>query len=295
MVPFRPLLAVALVAASGSDAVAQDMPESVPTELAVVMFGGVDGGDIHVGAVPEAVRGRIPLSDVRRIVGAVTSRRATTVVVEVDEGPREAVAAYGDQLEAAGWTVPELPPGLDRGGFQSGWSSAAPRGATGWCSMEHALQVTPVEVRGATYLRLQLMDREQSMCTAAERMRERERERRNATLPSLFPRERMMLRGGGTSMSDASVATQSVIDTDLPVTEVAEHFAGQLAEAGWEALGGADGPDASLRRYRVRNEGGEDWIGVLSVWRIASEQLQAELRMDRVDPPGGRRFPGDRP
>ena len=154
-----------------------------------------------------------------------------------------------------------------------------------WCGRGLSLERRSVTLAGTTYLRVAYQDAEHTPCDPGlPSFAERPRIRLDF-LPPLLPPDGATARGAGSSVSDGMVESSTPIETSRPVAEVVEHFAAQLVAAGWTPSGGTAGGDVEVRRYRLPDDEGHPWVGVLAVWRLGDGRLQAVVRADRADGP----------
>ncbi len=92
-------------------------------ELALRLLRGSSGDalrDLQLlpGALPPTLPFSLPLPPGARVVGALTGRRETRVVLDADDAPERVLASYREQLRQAGWTESENPMGgRTTGGF----------------------------------------------------------------------------------------------------------------------------------------------------------------------------------
>ena len=278
-------LLAALVAAVPLRAAAQRSEESVPIELAMVLLGGRGAGDILVGDVPEEVRSAIPLRGSVRVVGAwVGGPGFGAVVLGAGGEPRDALEAYERDLEKAGWTRAP-PPGVRTGGFQG---SGLTHVVHIWCSASRSLDLAAMRAGGATYLRLGYRGREDSGCDVRSPVGSGNTPD-FALLPMLYPPDEAVVRGGGVGGSLMSLTSDTPIETDRPIASVADHYGDQLVAHGWGPVEppareeGAEGEAAVLRRYRLSDDAGAAWVGLLVLWRVGPGALHAQVRLDRVE------------
>lgn len=276
-----PVLLAALLGAPSAPLAAQEAGPGIPVELALVLAGGSGLGEIHVGALPAQLAGVVPLEGGGRLLGTYSAPHGwATVVFAVERDPGDAVLGYERALDAAGWTRAALPPGVRSGGFQS--SGPVPSVRV-WCAGGRSLDLMPMDAGERTFLRVGVRAAEHTLCDEEAGTARMERTAAFERLPALFPPEGARVRGGGVGGSPTSLHSDAPIQTELSVSGLIEHFDGQLLEAGWVPIDRLGEGDAGLSRYRVRDDDGRAWIGVLALWRLSDGAVHAHLRMDRVD------------
>lgn len=266
------VLAAVLSLAVPNVGVAQAGSASVPRDLVLVLLGGdrVDQA-IFVGALPAELTGDIPVPEGARVVGGVFGPTSGTVVME-GGGP------LGDLLEAFGFS--ESVPPRTGGGFvaTSEW------GASIWCREDYALNSSTPSIEGRTYHRAQYVRRDAARSWCDMDFERAGRDFADLTLPSLRPPPgaRVQPTGGGGSMDSAE--TEAKVESPLGLEAIFDHYALQLAEAGWVSQGQALGDGVATGRWDTRDEEGEPVVGTLTIWRLFSDDShRMVLRMERPD------------
>ena len=88
-------------------------------------------------------------------------------------------------------------------------------------------------------------------------------------------------RPTGSSSGGDDFSTQVRTDTTLSASEIASHYAKELAAGGWQvARAPAIGDGIAVYQVSTRDEKGEAWYGALIVM-TASSQREVTLRMIR--------------
>lgn len=266
------VLAAVLSLAVPNVGVAQADSASVPRDLVLVLLGGdrVDQA-IFEGALPDELVGAIPVPEGARVLGGLFGPTAGTVVMEGG-------GALGDLLEAFGFS--ESVPPTTGGGFvaTSGW------GGSIWCRGDYALSSSTRSLEDRSYHRVQYVRRDGALFWCDVDFDRAGRGLADLTLPSLRPPPgaRVQPTGGGGSMDSAE--TEARIESPLGLEAIFDHYALQLAEAGWVSQGQALGDGVATGRWDTRDEEGEPVVGTLTIWRLFSDDShRMVLRMERPD------------
>jgi hypothetical protein len=95
--------------------------DQIPRELALALipFGGTDGGEIIVGQIPADLASTFTLPPSGRVLGSFVSLTVTQVVMTLPTTADSASAFARRSLEAHGWTARVMPT-MQRGGLQYG-------------------------------------------------------------------------------------------------------------------------------------------------------------------------------
>ncbi|GMV06274.1 MAG: hypothetical protein AMXMBFR53_25500 [Gemmatimonadota bacterium] len=288
---FHAALPLVLLLAAPTAAAAQIDSLHVPMDLVMALLGGRgEGTRIMVGALPPEVQEAIPLGDVRRVVGSLSSPSGGTMVVEVTGSARQALDDYKAYLEAQGWRRP-VPAADERGGFQT--TEVFP-GQSTLCGEGYFVHPSSMSFDERTYLRVNFGRRERwNVCDPPDTQAMRPADLFGGLrFPSLEPPPRTTVQRGSGGGSSRSVDAEATLGSSLPLDVLFEHYARQLTAAGWVPEGRATGEGVAIGRWRVRDEGEPDVVGTLTLWALMAEDAyRAVLRMERPEertffPPG---------
>lgn len=245
-------------------------------------YGGAGPPRLLVGAVSAQLPSEATLPPDARILGSLEREDGDVVVVcERDQPADVVVAAYRDQLAAAGWYEPARP---THGGFTIGTSDEV-RHWLQFCRSRRgpSLAVSVHQRPGeATHLSVTFRrDGRHGPC-ASEAHASRYPDH---LLPNLAPPPGSRQVAGGGSASSDYASSDAELDTALDLAAVAEHYAAQLAGAGWQLEG--RGVDLALawHTWRFVDDDGEGWQGLFLA--RARPTLPGEvllhLRVDRLE------------
>jgi hypothetical protein len=129
-------------------------------------------------------------------------------------------------------------------------------------------------------------------CRGADRS-QRPRRALEKLLPRLEPPEGARMRGsggGGGGFGDEigdTVHRTAVVETDLLPAELAEHFASQLTDAGWQLDAVAAGSSSTLQLWLYKGEQGKV-IGELSTTTLGPGKVAAKFMVTQVAATNGR-------
>jgi hypothetical protein len=262
---------------------AQDSkPTMIPTVLAEALVGefGAMMGGIHfvVGETPQGWPKVVTTPALARVVGG---GKFGPMLVAAYEFPltADAMGSFESQLLKAGFTKAKST------GFpvQDGFKSSASIGpARAYCGGPGAVVVTQMDSTkttrtiGVTFA----PDKETSGACMTSRMPER-MGKLPLNLPTMRPPPGISAQPTGYSSSGDGFSTQVRTDTTLSASEIATHYAKELAAGGWQiARAPAIGDGIAVYQVSTRDEKGETWRGALIVM-TASSQREVTLRMIR--------------
>jgi hypothetical protein len=252
----------------------QRNPPTVPTVLATAVMGGYG----MFGALPHFVVGRAPADWPSALlpgapwktVGGVEHGPMRTVVLEAPR-TRDAVGDFVALLTRAG--LREMSPFDTKGGFEG----ALWRPPRTYCNDSSLVTFAPLDSTAATRSLVVNVIRGPSARACADEPMIRDME------PLDIPALRAPIgvsahrRGGSTGTNYMEQVVE--IDTTVGVARALDHYAQQLAAAGWTVVGRplVDG-GAGLQRLSVRDRKGTEWQGVLLAITMGAQRHVA-LRM----------------
>jgi hypothetical protein len=249
--------------------------ETVPAELMQLLLQtGVTRGDfeLHVGGVPEGFPAGV-LPEATRVGAAAIAARGITVVGMLPVTPRDGIAGHEQRLTGLGWTV--VSP--SRQAFARG-----PEQSTSVCRGTEfvALTLLPREA-GGMYVRAVHTRDDRRPCVARPSM-----SLPDVVIPTLLPPPgvRVEARSGGGSFDEHRWTVR--LHTDMPARDVLEHYARQLAEAGWRIRGREEMSGTAIAQVEGATSAGLPVTGLLIITPIGGEDapvLDAFLRFVRND------------
>ena len=258
---FLTVVTVAIVA----PARAQQLPDAIPTELALALLGSRPGEPldvrIFVGAIPPESVGEFHVPPGADILGSMVRGNGTTIVFDV-AGPADSVrAAYLPTLEAAGWTLPPTP--RRPGGFQrrsdtiSSFACRADTAVLNFLFSQVAEELTRIRLvlnrgLGAT-----------PMCSRARMARGAVEEPQPYPLPILYTPEDDRVRDRGRSGSSTSLGSDVTLQSRRPLIGLVAFFAEQIAEAGWTSVSRHATDDFVFQTWTISDGPNQEFHGVL--------------------------------
>jgi hypothetical protein len=245
-------------------------------------YSGATGGTtVLVGGLPENIGFDLPVPEDSRVIGSIvrgTMEGGTEIILDVGLAPEEALTFYREQLLQAGWEE-QTQQGLS-GGFVSGsWPS------TTFCLGENEAVIflsAYAQPGLPTELRLNIQEEAQYSACLAQPMGMDEA---MPLIPSLVSPPDSLIQSGGGSSGEGMAETSAVLKTELSMGALAQQYAAQLIEAGWNPLAQDEGPELAWSFWSVADAEGQDWSGLLLIYKspIVAEKVFASFRVDRGD------------
>jgi hypothetical protein len=236
-----------------------DAPKMIPAVLAEAIIGefGAMMGGIHfvVGETPDGWPKAIVPSAPARIVGGGKFGPMLTAVYEYPLGT-DAIGSFESQLLKAGFTKAAST------GFpvQEGFKSNKPLGpAHAFCGAAGAVSLLQVDsTRTTRTVAVTLVpDKETSGACMTKRMPER-MGKLPLNLPTMRAPAGASAQPTGYNSSGDGFSTQVRTDTTLSASEIASHYAKELAAGGWQiASAPAIGDGIAVYQVSTRDEKGE--------------------------------------
>lgn len=221
------------------------------------------------GRLPAQLPFDLPLPDECVIIGSfMGSPEEIQIVLDTDATPSAVIAFYKERMQAAGWSVPAFHHGRDESGFVHTFRRFT--SSIVLCKGPHgpALQVSAFA---------SLLEGERTDVRIHIDTRSRNSPCRQSSgifmevgnlIPALEPPAggRQMVGGGGGSNSEsASAAATLQLEHDIALSDLANHYARQLEQAGWQRTGeGSSGPMA-WHIWEFRDTKNDHWGGVFTL------------------------------
>ncbi|CAN5797401.1 hypothetical protein BH23ACT11_BH23ACT11_24050 [soil metagenome] len=224
---------------------------------------------LHVGQLPDALTVDIPIPPEAEVVGSMEriefeGDRMVEVVLDVSEPTEQFLVAYKEQAARLGWTEPRRP--RRGGGFDFSpdedkmFLCHGDRGPALFVNINRPYKgdEEPADVR----LRLMIDDRH-SPCAPDPYEDDFERH-----IPRLRPPPGARQSPGGGGGGPDEAQSNATLEADLEVSAVGEHYAGELAAAGWSGTGrGHSGPQA-WSTWSFTDERDQSWRGVFTALQL---------------------------
>ena len=248
--------------------------------------------ELTVGAVPAAFTDLPPLPTGARLLGSVlNSRQGRALHLEavLDAGgePAEVAAAYAKELAERGWSVFEGFPRPPHGGFAPGPpfdGGMFRQGEQGPVLVVSAVSLGTERTDLRVRLDWEMPRHVGDWGGGAMRMAGAGR------MPQLHAPRGVALEMQGSSGGEGRWTSEARIDADLSVAELEEHFASQLAAAGWERVAGRADDVVGWSSWLVPGDG--NWRGLLTVLApFAARERSLSLRIESRDRDTGGRGP----
>lgn len=284
------LLAAALVAASlpltaNPAEPGQVVTEQVPASVVMRLL-HIDSPDqLMLGGVPEEFAERVSLPPEIRVVASVShcceeySRHR--VVADSSLTEAELRKALTDSLLASDWKRPPPQHPATRSGFAS---SRETGDDLTFCGADDAYLNASITESSEESTALELSLRtgyEYSPCSreAVERRYDGMFSWAQDLVPVLEPPEGTRSHGGGMGGSDDYAELSAMVDTDLSADVLVDHYASQLAAAGWQADRSVATTRAAVADVAVGTPEGESVIGFLMAHCGLQDGFRCEAKL----------------
>lgn len=240
---------------------------------------------ILVGQLPQPLPIDLPIPEQAQILGSVVGTYdqpdSYQIFLTVPRSPQQVESYYRQQLQAAGWTVPDSGTGRTRG-FVSPLSIPDP---IVFCQEANRMMLTLVtqsKGENLTAANLNLTRQDYSLCVRiATRFDPIE-----VPLPNLVspPDARVSNIGGGGS--NDSWVSSATIETSIDRQTLLNHYKEQLEQAGWRSEGSGNSEAANWSYLTLENSQGPRWQALLSIAPIgdANQTYSATVLASRITP-----------
>jgi hypothetical protein len=237
-------------------------PDMVPKELVTALLVRFSGGrtvpEIVVGRLPANMPFEVPSPDSARAVGSLAySPSGGTVVFSVPHRPIDAVRAYEDMLQRAGWRAEKNSPS---GGFRQADVVYTGRFCQG---DRHSLNASTVErQQGGSFLQVHYTAHPRgSPCDDPNRSGFSPH---RGPMPTLYPPDRTtMVDGGGSGGGRGYSDAHARLKTELSPAQLVAHYSTQVRRQGWSLQSESATPDMTAQTWRMEDRDGKVWVGLL--------------------------------
>ena len=239
--------------------------------------------EVLLNRLPDAFPPDVPVPTEWRLLGSkiygqIGRPWIIEAVLDARGAESELLAGYESQVTSRGWSIYETPEPM-HGGFSSGIKAT-----TRTYRVDGAGPLLRITVAGRENMpadiRLsvdwetprRMASRPHGVPQSAERM------------PALRSPESVPLTAGGSGGGgEYRWYSYATAKTDMPVSTLAAHLAGQLAEIGWTRIAGEADDVATWSSWRLPGDG--DWHGLLLVLRaFAQGQRSLFLQIEAEQP-----------
>ncbi|MBY0492468.1 MAG: hypothetical protein K2R93_21715 [Gemmatimonadaceae bacterium] len=172
------------------------------------------------------------------------------------------------RFDVAGWATPPAPPVVSRPGFQSSGFTGSATPNPMYCRNRDLLMVSVTEARGTeTVVSLTHQPGPRPICDpdAMRAPTDRSGSAAMNLIPALAPMPGANTTGGGSGGGIDEAYADARIMTDLPVTDIAEHYRRQLLAAGWTDAERTKTASVAVTTFTLRDSTARRWSGVLTV------------------------------
>ncbi len=225
------------------------------------------------GRLPASLPFDLPLPNGYQVVGSfVRNPEDIQIVLDTDQSPAEVIAFYRERMQAAGWSEPDFQQRQRQ--RESGFVHTFHRPTlfTTLCKGLHgpALMVSAFERQdegGRTEVRLNIDTRSRnSPCRQSSEIFMDV----GALIPPLEPPPggRQWGGGGGSNSESASTAATLEVGGDIALPSLANHYARQLEQAGWQRTGEGSSEPMAWHTWEFRDKENDRWSGVFALLQI---------------------------
>lgn len=219
-----------------------------------------------VGEIPPDLPLTLPLPPDAQVLGTqIIDQSNIQVVLDAPQPVDVILEFYRTQVTAAGWQAVTMP-------WQHGFGHAMMANQLVFCQGRRgpALTVQVSPRPQGTDVRLQFqLDPRHSPCT----MRSALLQMPTSPIPALRMPSGASQRGGGGSGNDGNHwHSTTILETPLTAVQVADHYQQQLVAAQWQLLQQESSEKAAWSRWRLQDEEGDGWSGMLIVVNAATEK-----------------------
>lgn len=245
---------------------------------------------LYVGALPVEFPLELSLPPHTHTIGTIIrSPESAQVYADIPEIPERVVQLFDEMLFAKGWR--RMPEGYSRGGFQAGpieeFDSAH------YCKSDTgpALHlIIKVSTEALTEITVSFQVETHGLCNPEAQRRMRGMYGPGSMVPPLLAPAGTWKSGGGASGGPDDWYTSAVLETDMTLDHVMEHYAKQLVASGWTLRGTVEGGISRVTYWDLVDSEQSPYIGILDVKKLETRpQLRyLHLILNKIDEPGGR-------
>jgi len=257
--------------ASGAAAPGSSDTTDVPRELAQSLL-YAETTDLSVGELPEGLPSDFVLPDNVQILGGQALEEpygSITVIATTPQPPEETMDRYERLLARQGWSKRQKESPI------SGFRPPREHGRTTYCRTNSVLSISaPPRGREGAYLNVRYRELNQNACNEG-RSRNASRERPSPRLP---PPEGTSVENYAKrySGSDTELMIYTAeVSTELTLSELVDHYAGELEQEGWTMIDQNDGARVIRQSWQFEDDSGEQWSGIFFASQVPKSSKQS--------------------
>jgi hypothetical protein len=251
----------------------QGEPATIPTALANALaapYSEMFGEQPHfvVARTPSGWPAVLRAPAPAKLVGGLTIGPIRSVVYRYPSRVN-AVGAWQHLLTAAGFTHAATP-GRPRGGFTSGDTGET----TSWCGANGVASVQAVDSSATTRSVLVTFVSNQATTTACgPSTPTSDPMKPPLEIPTLAAPFGVEASAEGTGWSGENMHASVHVDTTISADSLIEHYARQLAAAGWQVGKRLSNGTTALQPLSLRDDTGKAWVGALILITTADTRI----------------------
>jgi hypothetical protein len=259
---------------------------SVPRELVLALLTANSFGDaesLTIGAPPRDFPKEL-IPEAGMVLGgiSITAERPMSkrlmIVARSNVSSDSALAQVERQLERTGWRQPSFPDmGRGRGGFVA--VAIGPSMGKFFCRGDSMVTTrTSQRAGGGSYVMVSVSSAARSACDDRAQRRRRAFED-EIELPTLHPPSGVRAIGSSGSGGDNYRESTTRLTTTLTPTNLVDHFAEQLKQAGWTINSRLTAEDVAVLTASKPDKDGRRMNGTLLTTRLGDSERQATIRV----------------
>ncbi|MGB2894693.1 MAG: hypothetical protein WBB65_00840 [Anaerolineales bacterium] len=216
---------------------------------------------ISIGLLPEKLPIELPLPEGSQVIGSIIRGEAagTEIILDVPLKPGEAIDFYKKSFTREGWSE------LSEEAYGTGFVSE-PWPSQTFCygDEEIVIYISAVEIPDKpTDVRVNILGQVgHSPCDPDST---HGMDDAYFLIPSLKSPSGTLVQTGGSSSGQNEASVTASLKTDLSAEELADHYSGQLSDAGWALGEHGSTKHESWSSWTIEDEEGAEWGGFLIV------------------------------
>ncbi|GAC1392797.1 MAG: hypothetical protein NVS4B11_16070 [Ktedonobacteraceae bacterium] len=235
------------------------------------------------GGFPASLPFDVPFPDGYQVVGSfIRTPEDTLLLLDTDQSPAEIIAFYTQQMQAAGWSEPDV---LRRQRHEGGFTHTAVRASyITFCKGQRGPALMISASRGQnegakTQVRLNLDTSSRgSPCMQSSEIFMGV----HALIPPLEPPTGGRQWGGGGGSDSESASTSATLDmeSDTTLPLLADHYVRQLEQGGWQRTGEGSTEPMAWSTWELRDKEQERWMGMFALLQVPGMERKYYMQMN---------------